>query len=87
MPAGKASIARAFGSPSRYVQGPGEIKNLPKFAAEYGNTALAIIDTFFYREFSEMLPKLFADKGMKAYVVEFKAYRSTRQGLSAEPHS
>lgn len=72
MPAGKASIARAFGSPSRYVQGPGEFNNLPKFAAEYGNSALAIIDTFFYKEFSEKIPKLFADKGMKAYVVEFK---------------
>ena len=44
MPAGKANESRAFQSPSRYVQGPGEIKNLPVFAAKYGKTALAIID-------------------------------------------
>ena len=43
MPSGKASESRAFQSPSRYIQGPGEIRNLPKFAAQYGKTALAMM--------------------------------------------
>lgn len=52
MPEGKAKEYRCFQSPSRYVQGPGLIKRLPKFAANYGKTALLIIDPFFYDEFS-----------------------------------
>ena len=48
MPEGKAKESRAFGSPSRYIQGPGEINNLPTFAANYGNTAMLIIDSIFY---------------------------------------
>ena len=42
MPSGKAQESRAFQSPSRYIQGPGEIKKLPQFAKNYGNTVLAI---------------------------------------------
>ena len=53
MPSGKAKEARAFGSPSRYIQGPGELRSLPKFAANYGNTALVIIDAFFFDEFGK----------------------------------
>ena len=34
MPAGKGNESRAFQSPSRYIQGPGEINNLPVFAAK-----------------------------------------------------
>lgn len=72
MPAGKANESRAFNSPSRYIQGPGEFNNLPLFAANYGKCALAIIDTFFYKEYSEKIPTMFAEKNMKAYTVEFK---------------
>ncbi len=72
MPAGKASIARAYGSPSRYVQGPGEIKNLPKFAAEYGKTALVIIDTFLFETLGKQISQIFADSPIGAQVIEFK---------------
>ena len=71
MPSGKAQEARAFQSPSRYVQGPGQIKNLPMFAKHYGNTVLAIIDTFFYKEYSVKIPEMFAAEGMTAYTVEY----------------
>ena len=71
MPAGKANESRAFQGPSRYVQGPGEINNLPTFAAKFGPTALAIIDTFFYPEYSVKIPEMFAAAGMTAYTVEF----------------
>ncbi len=71
MPSGKASESRAFQAPSRYIQGPGEIKNLPVFAANYGKTALAIIDTFFYPEYRTKIPQLFEAAGMTAYTVEY----------------
>lgn len=71
MPAGKANESRAFQSPSRYIQGPGEINNLPVFAAKFGNTALAIIDNFFYPEYSVKIPEMFKAAGMTAYTVPF----------------
>ena len=76
MPSGKAKESRAFQAPSRYIQGPGEIKNLPLFAANYGKTALAIIDTFFYKEYSVRIPQMFAAAGMTAYTVEFSGAAS-----------
>ena len=76
MPSGKAQEARAFQSPSRYTQGPGELKKLPQFAKNYGNTALAIIDTFFYKEYQSKIPQMFADAGMTAYTVEYSGVSS-----------
>ena len=46
-------------------QGPGELRNLPVFAANYGPTALAIIDTFFYPEYSAKILELFQAAGMR----------------------
>ncbi|HJB16470.1 MAG TPA: iron-containing alcohol dehydrogenase [Candidatus Blautia excrementipullorum] len=77
MPEGKAKEARAFGSPSRYIQGPGEIRNLPVFASNYGKTALAVIDPFFYQEYSQWIPELFEQHNMMAYTVEFPGVCST----------
>ena len=71
MPAGKAGEGRAFQSPGHYIQGPGEIRNLPVFAADFGSTALLLIDTFFYKTYSRTLPALFEEKGMTAYTIEY----------------
>ena len=62
--------------------GTGLIKRLPKFAATFGNTALLIIDPFFYDDFSVRVPKLFEDAGMKAYCVKFPATPDTRSWTS-----
>ena len=37
----------AWGSPGRYIQGPGELMNLPKYTSKYGENVFAIIDQFF----------------------------------------
>ncbi len=79
MPSGKAKESRAFGSPSRYIQGPGELNNLPRFAGEYGKTALAIIDGFFFDELREKLPAMFAARGMTAYAVRFSGRSSSAE--------
>jgi glycerol dehydrogenase len=42
------TTTRAFGSPSRYYQGKGELNMLGKYIAEFGNTAAIIIDGFLY---------------------------------------
>ena len=78
MPLGKAKLSRAFASPSRYIQGPGEFNNLPVFASSYGKVALAIIDPFFFKEFKERLDKLFADKDMQITCVEFNGKCSNK---------
>ncbi len=79
MPAGKAKECRCFQAPSRYIQGPGLIKRLPKFAANFGPTALLIIDPFFYDEFSVTVPKMFEVAGMKAYAVKFPGYAGHKE--------
>lgn len=50
-----------------------------KFAATFGNTALLIIDPFFYDDFSVRVPKLFEDAGMKAYCVKFPGYAGHKE--------
>ena len=71
MPAGKAKEGRAFISPSRYIQGPGEINNLPKFASSYGDSVLVMIDKFFYDEWSVKFEKMFTDAGFKFAAVPY----------------
>lgn len=57
------SDTKAWGSPSRYIQGPGEIRRLPMHTAKYGKKAGAVIDSFFYEEYTEMLKKLYEEDG------------------------
>ena len=71
MPGGKAKESRAFGGPSRYVQGPGEIRNLPRFAAQYGEDVLVLIDRELFEAFREKIRVLFAENGMKVWIVKF----------------
>jgi len=79
MPEGKARECRCFQSPSRYMQGPGMIKRLPKFAATFGPSAVLIIDPFFYDEFSVTVPKMFEEAGMKAYPIKFPGYAGKKE--------
>lgn len=40
--------SRAWGSPSRYIQGMGEIQKLPEHTAKFGDRVGAVIDVFFF---------------------------------------
>ncbi|MDR2088695.1 MAG: glycerol dehydrogenase [Clostridiales Family XIII bacterium] len=71
MPFGKAKETRAFGSVRTYIQGPGEISKLPRFARMLGKKALLLIDGFFYDAFSEEMPALFHAEALKAVCVKF----------------
>lgn len=51
---------RAFGSPSRYVQGRKELDLLKEYTDAYGDKALILIDTFFYNEYSKKFGEMYA---------------------------
>jgi glycerol dehydrogenase len=42
--------SRGWGSPGRYIQGPGELGNLAKYTSVYGQRVLAVVDQFFMRK-------------------------------------
>lgn len=79
MPAVKAKECRCFQAPSRYMQGPGLIKRLPKYAGAFGSSVLLMIDPFLYDEYSVTVPKLFEEAGMRAYSVKFPGYAGHKE--------
>lgn len=46
---------RAFGSPSRYIQGRYEINNLKEYTDAYGQHVLILVDTFFLKNIAKNL--------------------------------
>ncbi|GHU61392.1 glycerol dehydrogenase [Clostridia bacterium] len=62
---------RGWGSPSRYVQGPGEIENLVKYTSIYGKKVLAVIDPFFFADLTEKLTKSYEENGAELMTLEF----------------
>jgi len=62
---------RGWGSPSRYIQGPGEINNLVKYTDMYGKKVMAIIDPFFYKSLSEKLEVQYKENGSELLTYQF----------------
>jgi glycerol dehydrogenase len=56
------STSRAFGSPFRYIQGPGEFNNLETYASQYGERVFVLVDAFLYDKINADLEKMFAGK-------------------------
>lgn len=52
------STTRAFGSPFRYIQGPGEIMKLGDYMADYGTKAFLMIDGFLYESMTKTLKEI-----------------------------
>lgn len=71
MPHGAASYSRAFGAPSRYIQGPHELDRLQDYVRIYGTRCLIIIDAFFYDTFKPRFEQAFAGSGMEAWCEKF----------------
>lgn len=53
----------AWGSPSRYIQGAGELERLAVHTEKFGKRAFAIIDTFFYNKFTHDFDELYRNAG------------------------
>ncbi|MBQ8151663.1 MAG: glycerol dehydrogenase [Firmicutes bacterium] len=57
------STTRAFGSPFRYIQGPGELDNIAEYTADYGNRIFMLIDGFLYDELFAKFDDVFRGTG------------------------
>ena len=53
------TTSMSWGSPSRYIQGPGEIDNLSKYTSLYGDNVFVVIDQFFFESLTEKLSKAY----------------------------
>ena len=73
------STTMAWGSPGRYIQGPGELMNLPKYTSKYGENVFAVIDQFFYEELTNMLSNLYAERSGKFLTTIFNTEVSEEQ--------
>lgn len=60
---------RAFGSPLKYIQGPGEYNNLESYTGSYGKTAFYLIDGFLYNGIETRLKDIYAPTESK-YIAE-----------------
>lgn len=54
------STTRSFGSPNRYIQGPGEFDRLSEYTRKYGK-ACFIVDGFMYDELNTRLDKVYEE--------------------------
>lgn len=59
----KPTTSYAWGSPSRYIQGAGELDRLAVHTEKFGKKAFAVIDSFFFEEFTERLNALYEERG------------------------
>ena len=54
------STTRAWGSPSRYIQGRYELNNIKEYTEIYGKKVYFLIDVFFYANLKEKFEALYA---------------------------
>ena len=53
------TTARAWGSPSRYIQGPGELMRLAMHTKKYGKKIFAVIDEYFFEDYGSKLESMY----------------------------
>ncbi len=64
---------RAWGSPSRYIQGAGEIERLPLHTDKFGKKAFAVITKSFYVEYRDLLQSIYQKVEGDCLGFEFKS--------------
>lgn len=64
--------SRAFGSPGRYIQGPGELYRLPRHSLAFGKIAFAVIDDFFYERLTQELTETYRNNDAVFVSTRFK---------------
>jgi glycerol dehydrogenase len=73
------TTTRAFGAPSRYIQGPGELKNLVTHTSVYGTKVLALIDPFFFDSFTGLFNEMYKETDSTIETVKFNGEASTNE--------
>lgn len=63
---------RAFGSPSRYIQGRWELNRLKEYTDAYGKRVLILVDCFFYGEYKVKFENMYSEGESSVTVIEFK---------------
>lgn len=62
---------RAFGSPSRYIQGRYELSRLKEYTDAYGKRVLILVDCFFYEEYKKKFEDMYSKGESSTVVSEF----------------
>ncbi|MDO4288614.1 MAG: glycerol dehydrogenase [Eubacterium sp.] len=75
------TTTRAFGSPSRYIQGCGVLDHLKDYAADFGSRVFAIIDPYFFKSLSEKFEAAFAGGDLEIVCAVFGG-QTTKAELS-----
>jgi len=70
---------RAWGSPGRYIQGPGELMNLPLYSAKFGKRVFIIIDQFFYEDLTAKLTERYAGEDAQIKTIIFNSEVTEKQ--------
>ncbi len=63
--------SRAWGSPSRYIQGRYELDNLKQHTETYGRRVFILIDVFFYKNYAEKFEKMYAGSDSQILCEQF----------------
>ncbi|MBC5649210.1 glycerol dehydrogenase [Christensenella tenuis] len=64
---------RGWCSPERYVQGPGEFKNIKHYTDKFGKRIVAFIDQFFFEDFTKQLQTYYSGNGYELHTIEFNS--------------
>ena len=59
---------RAFASPGKYIQGPGELERLDKYTNVYGNQVSIVIDGFLYKNIKATLNDRYSCDNIVKYI-------------------
>ena len=65
------STTRAWGSPSRYIQGRYELKNIREYTEIYGKRVFFLIEVFFYAKMKADFEALYANSDAKIQCEQF----------------
>lgn len=63
---------RAWCSPERYIQGPGELNNIELYSRKLGKRVVAIIDIFFFESLTKRLIDIYRDTGSEIATIAYQ---------------
>jgi glycerol dehydrogenase len=70
---------RGYGSPGRYFQGPGELDNLHKYSSLYGKKVFAVIDVFFFEDYTKKFGDIYAKTDSELLTAQFGGETSEQE--------
>lgn len=62
---------RGFGSPSKYIQGPGEMNRLEEYTSVYGPNVVVLIDQYLFDSISEQLKNAYLNTSSNLFFEKF----------------